>query len=160
MGVSQVEYKDALRRFASGITIVTAATEGRAHGMTATSFASVSLIPPLVLVCLEKNSRTHDLVLESRSFAVSVLADDQEELARDFALRGDKSFESRVERLGTNGAPLMAGAIAWIECTVAEVVEGGDHHVVIGEVIASESREGRPLLYYDRAYHERGHDFL
>lgn len=151
-GVDPESYKRSLRKFASGITIVTVASNGDLHGMTATSFASVSLEPPLILVSLEKRSFTHDLVLASRSFAVNVLAADQEPLARDFARRGEKSFAGIECRRSASGAPLIAGCLAWLECDITEVVPGGDHDVVVARVVASDTREGAPLIYFERAY--------
>ncbi len=120
--------------------------------MTATSFASVSLDPPLILVSLEKRSHTRNLVLASRSFAVNVLDANQESLARDFAKRGEKIFSGIECRRSASGAPLIAGCLAWLECDITDVVPGGDHDVVIAKVVASETRDGVPLIYYERAY--------
>jgi flavin reductase (DIM6/NTAB) family NADH-FMN oxidoreductase RutF len=152
VGVGPSEYKDALRKFASGVALVTVSADGRVHGMTATSFASVSLDPPLVLVCLEKGSRTRAMLLSSKTFAVSLLGAGQEAVAHAFATVGHKSFDNVPHRLGHNGAPLIEGAIAWIECDVHSIVEGGDHDVVIAEVIACTATDGAPLLYYNRDY--------
>jgi len=121
MGVGAGEYRDALRMFCSGVTIVSAAHDGRLFGMTATSFASVSLEPPLVLVCLEKESHTLEAVAAARSFAVNVLAFDQEEVARAFARPGVKPFDRVGYSAARNGAALIQGALAWIECDVTEI---------------------------------------
>ena len=120
--------------------------------MTATSFASVSLEPPLILVSLEKRSHTRDLVVAARSFAVNVLAANQERLARDFAKRGEKSFVGIESRRSASGAPLIAGCLAWLECDITEIAPGGDHDVVIAKVVASETSDGAPLIYFERAY--------
>jgi flavin reductase (DIM6/NTAB) family NADH-FMN oxidoreductase RutF len=152
VGVGPSEYKDALRKFASGVTLVTVAADGDVHGMTASSFASVSLDPPLIVVSLEKGSRTREMVLASRRFIVNILSNDQEDIAHAFATVGHKSFESLPHRLGQDGAPLIDGAIAWIECDVRDIVDGGDHDVVIAEVVACSTAEGSPLLYYNRDY--------
>lgn len=145
-------YKDALRRFASGVTIVTVAHEGTMHGMTASSFASVSLRPPLVLVSLEKDSRTHRLVLETGRFGVNVLAIEQEGVARRFSQHGDKSFEEIPHRIDGDGVPLLDDAIAVMTCLTTTVVDGGDHNVFLAEVLSATTRAGSPLLYYDRNY--------
>lgn len=152
MAIAPEEYRQALRKFASGITVVTVSSNERFHGMTASSFAAVSLQPPLILVCLEKGSTTRGFVLESRTFAVNFLSDFQEELARSFSQPGEKPFGELKYRLGRTGAPLLEGAIAWIECGVNQVLEAGDHDVFIGEVLAADQREGAPLVYFDRAY--------
>ena len=120
--------------------------------MTASSFASVSLEPPLILVCLDKASRTRALILEKGSFAVNILADDQEEVSRSFSRRGTKPFDRLPHRIGKTGDPLLDGAIASIECRLDQMVEAGDHDIFVGEVLACEARAGTPLLYYDQAY--------
>lgn len=156
MRVGPNEYKDALRRFASGVSIVTVEFEGEVHGMTATSFASVSLDPPLILICLEKASRTLSLVREARRFAVNVLAEVQEDLARKFAQHGEKPFGEVDYQTGVTHAPLLHGAIAWIECDERELINGGDHDIVVGEVIACRSHPGKPLVYFNRGYRRFG----
>lgn len=152
MAVSPDAFRSALRRFASGVTIVTVAAEDGLHGMTASSFASVSLVPPLVLVCLDKTSRTLTLVAETGAFAVNVLRSDQQDASRAFSRPGQKPFASIPHRAGANGAPLLDEAIAHLECTTYRVFEAGDHEVVLGEVTATAASAGEPLVYYDGAY--------
>ena len=152
MTVGPEDYRKALRRFASGITVVTVANGDELHGMTASSFAAVSLVPPLILVSLEKGSRTRTLVMDARHFGVNILADHQEALARSFSLPGQKPFENTKHRIGKNKLPLLEGAIAWLECRVFETVDAGDHDVVIGEVLRCEARDGSPLVYFNRDY--------
>lgn len=152
MAVSPDAFRSALRRFASGVTIVTVAAGDELHGMTASSFASVSLVPPLVLVCLDKASRTLTLVSETRSFAVNVLGAGQQEVSRAFAEPGLKPFKSVSHRFGDNGAPILDDAIAVLECATYRVFEAGDHEVVLGEVTAASAPGGDPLVYYDGAY--------
>ena len=120
--------------------------------MTASSFASVSLDPPLILVCLDKASRTRALILEKGTFAVNVLADDQEEVSRSFSKRGTKPFDELAHHPGVKGDPLLDDAIAWLECLLEEMVEAGDHDIFVGEVLAAANRDGAPLLYYDQKY--------
>lgn len=152
MAVSPDAFRSALRKFASGVTIVTVAAGDELHGMTASSFASVSLVPPLVLVSLDKSSRTLSLVAETGRFAVNVLRSDQEGASRAFSRRGAKPFATIAHRSGANGAPLLDDAIAVLECSTYRVFEAGDHEVVLGEVTASQVRGGDPLVYYDGAY--------
>ena len=151
MTVRPDDFRRALKRFASGITVVTVGGD-EPHGMTASSFASVSLDPPLVLVCLDKTSRTRELILEKGSFAVNVLSADQESVSRSFSRRGTKPFADLPHHSGVDGHPLLDGAIAWIECNVHQVVEGGDHDIVIGEVTACDAGAGSPLIYFDQGY--------
>ncbi|MBW3594995.1 MAG: flavin reductase family protein [Actinobacteria bacterium] len=152
MAVDADSFRRALRRFASGVTVVTVGLDGELHGMTASSFASVSLEPPLILVCLDKASRTRALILEKGSFAVNILADDQEDVSRSFSRRGVKPFDQLSHRPGTGGDPLLAGAIAWIECRLDQMVEAGDHDIFVGEVLSCNDHAGTPLLYYDQSY--------
>jgi flavin reductase (DIM6/NTAB) family NADH-FMN oxidoreductase RutF len=152
MTVGPDRFRDAARRFASGVTIVTVATGDVPHGMTASAFSAVSLEPPIVLVCLEKTSQTRSMVGEAGTFVVNVLSADQEHIAREFALAGMKSFTEHVHREGIDGAPVLDGAIAWFECRVMQVVDGGDHDVFLGAVIDCGTHPGEPLLYHDRRY--------
>jgi flavin reductase (DIM6/NTAB) family NADH-FMN oxidoreductase RutF len=152
MAVSPDAFRSALRRFASGVTIVTVAAGEELHGMTASAFASVSLEPPLVLLCLDKASRTLTLVTETSSFAVNVLRADQQEVSRAFSRPGIKPFASISHRRGANGAPILDDAIAVLECTTYRAFEPGDHEVVLGEVTAASAASGDPLVYYDGAY--------
>lgn len=153
MVVDAETFRETLKRFASGVTVVTVGAEEHLHGMTASSFASVSTDPPLVLVSLSRASRTHSLVTSKGSFAVSILSAEQEGLARAFAQQGVKPFDALQHHPGeVDGHPLLEGAIGWLECRVAKVIEGGDHDILLGEVLACDSTDGTPLLYYDRTY--------
>ena len=152
MPVDPADFRAALRRFATGVTVVTVGHRGELHGMTASSFASVSLEPPLILVCLDQASHTRALILEKGTFGVNVLADHQEQVSRSFSRRGEKPFDVLGHHAGAHGDPLLDDAIAWIECRLDQMVEAGDHDIFVGEVLACEAREGSPLLYYDQAY--------
>lgn len=154
--VSPEDYKAVGRRFASGVTIITVAHEGAVHGMTASSFTTVSLDPPLVLVSLERDSTTRKMVVEAEAFAVNVLSREQEPIARSFAESGPKSFEGIPHHIGPSGAPFLQGALASLGCCTTEVVEAGDHDLFIAEVTSCEFRDGEPLLYFDRNYRSIG----
>ena len=156
MTVGPDEFRGALRKFASGITIVTAAVDAAFYGMTCTSFASVSLEPPLVLVSLENDSHTLRAVTRAGTFAASMLNAAQEDIARAFSTPGPKSFDTIDHKLAGNGAPLVLDAIALLECDVVEVVAAGDHHIIVGSVQWCETNGGDPLLYFDRAYRRLG----
>jgi flavin reductase (DIM6/NTAB) family NADH-FMN oxidoreductase RutF len=152
MAVSPDAFRSALRKFASGVTIVTVAAGDELHGMTASSFASVSLSPPLVLVSLDKTSRTLALVAETGRFAVNVLRSDQQVVSHAFSQPGVKPFATIPYRAGANGAPVLDDAIAVLECSTYRVLEAGDHEVVLGEVTAAAVPGGDPLVYYDGTY--------
>lgn len=152
MGVSQEAFRAALRKFASGITVVTVSHDGHLHGMTASSFSSVSLDPPLVLVCLAQSSRTRELVEQAGYFAVNILASEHVDTARAFARTGTKPFDTVGYAPGEHGAPLLDAALASLECRTVQVHEAGDHDVVVAAVEACTTRDGAPLLYFDGAY--------
>lgn len=152
MRVSAEDYKAAGRRFASGVTIITVAHDGEVHGMTASSFTTVSLDPPLVLVSLQQDSKTRSMVMDAEAFAVNILSREQEGIARSFSQTGPKSFEGIAHHMGPSGAPFLEGALACLGCCTKEVVEAGDHDLFIAEVECCELGSGEPLLYYDRAY--------
>jgi flavin reductase (DIM6/NTAB) family NADH-FMN oxidoreductase RutF len=148
-------------RFASGITIMSTLQAGVAHAMTANAFTSVSLDPPLVLVCVDKGVRMHDAVLDCGFWAVSVLADSHQLIAERFAKSGRDLF-SQFEGITTvpgpkTGCPLIEGALSWLECRTWASYEGGDHTIVVGEVLslgAEELADPDALIYYAGQYRE------
>ncbi len=158
MSVNDQDFKNALKLWASGVTVVTAKTEKLGlKGMTATSFSSVSMEPPQILVCINKSADTGDAVLEGKSFAVNILNTDQQEVSNQFA--GGASQEQRFANVEwqegeKTGSPIFDDALASIECTVVDQVLAGSHWVVIGEVKAVACRAGEPLMYYNSAYRE------
>ena len=154
MSFSQAELKDAFARWATGVTIVTARAGDRIHGMTVSAFTEVSLEPPLVLVCIEKNSKTQVVIADGGAFAVNMLARSQEPLARRFACREaeDRRFVDLACESGATGAPLLVGSIAILDCQVQAAHEAGDHILYIGKVVELRLSEGDPLLYCHRFY--------
>lgn len=151
-------FRQALGRFPSGITVMTTVFAGQDHAITASAFSSVSLDPPLVLVCVDRKNRFHEAVLGSGAWAVSVLAEPAQSAATWFATRGrplagqlDK-VEHRRGRL--TGAGLVNEALAWLECQTWRVYDGGDHSIVVGKVLSAELAENvdSPLLYYRSHY--------
>jgi flavin reductase (DIM6/NTAB) family NADH-FMN oxidoreductase RutF len=150
--------RSAFGAFATGITVV---TTGRSepHGMTANSFTSVSLDPALVLVCVLRESALHGAILDSGEFAVSVLRPEQEHAARYFAdrsrPRGDREFDPIESRPGPRtGAPILAGSLAWLECGLAAVYDGGDHSIFLGSVLdAGHEPDCAALLYHRGRFH-------
>ncbi len=148
-------YRQTLGRFATGVTVVTTAFQGRLSGFTANSFTSVSINPPLVLVCPNNSSGTLGPISWSRTFCINVLSVGQLDLARIFASRGrekDDVFEEIAHRPGQMGAPIFADSLAWIDCKLTATYPGGDHVILVGEVMALDSKEGTPLLYFQSHY--------
>jgi len=146
--VSELAFREAISHFATGVTIVTTTIEGRPAGMTASAVCSLSLAPVLLLVCIDNRLATHRAIDASRRFAVNVLGEDGEELARRFAQRAEDKFEGVALHEGSD-PPILADAIAHFVCDVHERVPGGDHSIFIGEVLTCAAEPGRrPLLYY------------
>ncbi|QPK61761.1 flavin reductase family protein [Methylomonas sp. LL1] len=157
MSVDAIQFKNALKLWASGVTVVTAQSADQgAKGMTATSFSSVSVDPPQILVCLNKITDTGGALLESRHFAVNILASDQQDASNQFAGNCTQAerFASVTWEAGDNGAPLLSKALVSLECKVVQQIQAGTHWIVIGEVEKVVCRGGEPLLYYSGAYRQ------
>ena len=156
MAVNPDQLRVAMRKWASGVTIVAASYQGVQHGMTVNSFASVSLEPPTVLVSLSRDSRTHALVLKSGAFAITFLTSDQQEISERFAGRtpdDEDRFGGLTAYVLTTGSPVLDGGLASLDCRVIDTHESGTNTLIIGEVVASQStEESLPLLYFDRHY--------
>jgi flavin reductase (DIM6/NTAB) family NADH-FMN oxidoreductase RutF len=146
-------FRRALGQFASGVTVVTTRdASGRRHGLTVSAFSSVSLEPPLVLVCIDHRSEANRGVRESGWFAVSVLGEGQEEVSRRFAELGTSKLQGFAFLEGSHGLPLVPGAIAHLECRVRSFHDEGDHAVWVGEVSRLAVEPGPPLLHYAGRY--------
>jgi flavin reductase (DIM6/NTAB) family NADH-FMN oxidoreductase RutF len=135
-------------RFLTGVTIVTAADDGAVHGMTVNSLTSVSLDPPLLLVCLTNAARTTTAVLRSRRFVVNILSARQERIALRFARRGADHFADLPLVPSRYGSPVVPDALAHLDCAVQQVMSAGDHQVVIATVHRLDDREGEPLGFF------------
>ena len=146
-------FRAALSRFPNGVTVVTARDRGGVdYGMTVSSFCSLSLVPPLVLICIERTTQLHLALQQATHFAVNVLAEEQEELAERFADSERTRLDGAGFARGLTGSALLEGTLASYECAIRERVMGGDHTIVIGEVIAVSARDGTPLVHHRGAY--------
>lgn len=147
-------FKLAMSHFASGVTVVTTEHEGTLYGMTVASFASLSLHPPLVLICVEKNVKSHDAIANSGRFGVNVLANEQAEVSGRFASKKiDDKFAGVSHQPGADlGVPLLDGAICAIECRLHDQLPGGDHTIFVGEVVNVQTTEAAPLIYFRSGY--------
>jgi len=154
MPIDEGLFKLALSHFASGVTVVTTAHDGRQYGMTVASFASLSLHPPLVLVCIERSVKTHDAIAAAGKYGVSILSSTQTDISSKFASRSDDKFDGVELIEGDLDVPLIAGALTAIECRVYDRLPGGDHTIFIGEVMKIHTQDGDPLLYFRSGYRE------
>lgn len=146
------QFRNALGRFASGVTVITAHHEDHPHGMTANAFVSVSLDPPLVLVSLDNRSYMHKILPAIGRYGVSVLAEDQEILSNHFAGRTVEGLHLRF--ITHEGVPLLDGAVAYFVVQVIDAHPAGDHTLYIGKVEHFEARDDRPLLFYSGKYQQ------
>lgn len=142
------QFRAVLGHFASGVVLVTGMHEGKPAGLTCQSFFSLSLDPPLIAVAPSKTSTSWPRVSSSGSICVNVLAADQEGLARTFSQTGADKFAGVGWEPAANGAPRLQGALAWLDCTIEDVHEAGDHWLVTARVIEMDYSDGRPLLFY------------
>src|SRR6266849_741110 len=140
------------RRLPTGVTVGTVGEVDSLCDMTANSVMSLSLTPPLVLIAVKKGNRTAQMISEIRCFAVNVLTAEQEPIARRFATNGLKDFSDISFKCAETGAPVLEGALAWVDCRLVEMLAGGDHNIFIGQIAAGESRSGNPLLFYGGSY--------
>lgn len=153
IGIGADEFRFALSRFPSGVTVVTTRDAGgRFHGMTVSAFASVSLEPPMILVCIEKTTGSHRALQESEFFVVNILAEGQENLSNHFASPVSDRFGGIDYRLGLGEIPVLSDACVTLECRLTYAHEGGDHTIFVGLVEKSEVKDKNPLVYWNGNY--------
>ncbi len=149
-----VDLRSVMRYFASAVSVVTGALEtGELFGLTVTAFTSVSLEPPLVLICIRNESSATGLLRKSMKFCVNILAEHQQEIAEKFSLAGEGGrFLNLDYTIGKSGSPIVRGTIGYIDCRIVDVVSGGDHTVFFGEAVEVSAEDKKPLLYLNRRY--------
>lgn len=146
-------FRSVLGQFCTGVTVVTSHDGTAPAGFACQSFAALSLDPPLVLFCPGKNSRTWPMIEATGTFAVNVLAENQREISAVFGAPGKDKFAGLDWTPSPSGAPVLDGALTWIDCALETVHDAGDHYVVIGRVTAlGEVHDGAPLLYHRGRY--------
>ena len=161
MGVIQAEFRKAMGSFATGVTVITVDYEGEVHGMTANAFASVSLDPMLVLVCVDHRARTHAHLTARKRFGVNVLAENQRAVSEYYAdpnpdhRYAEREARARFDRT-QHGTPVLHGALAYLECRLHTAQDAGDHTIFIAEVEDVVVRAGDPLLYFRSEYRKVG----
>lgn len=153
MGISPDEFRHVLSHFASGVTVVTTwDADGSPTGLTASAFTSVSLEPPLILICVDHKAQSYPALRANGRFAVNILAAEHEAVSRRFAVTSADKFDAVAYRPGPLGLPLLPEALAHLECRTVHVYPGGDHTIFVGEVEGARAREGEPLLYFRGDY--------
>jgi flavin reductase (DIM6/NTAB) family NADH-FMN oxidoreductase RutF len=154
-GVSPEAFRDALGAYATGVTVVTAVGPEGPSGATANAVTSLSLEPPMMLACLDRDSRTLTSVRAQGRFGVNALAAGQAELARAFSAKhpGPEKWAG-VEWSERQGLPRLDGALVWVACELRDLIDGGDHLILTGNVLEAEAREGHPLLFHRGDYRD------
>ena len=153
MTVTEDEFRNVLGRFPSGVTVVTTVgANGKDYGITVSAFSSVSLVPPLVLICIERTASAHEPLTTSAGFVVNILSADQEQLARRFSIVDIDRFEGVGYSRAQNGIPILDDVVAVIECTRNTLFDGGDHTIIVGRVDTARAYGTKPLLYYRGGY--------
>lgn len=151
-----VNFRDAMRRFPTGVTIVTTLADGTPFGFTANAFTSVSADPPMVLICVNREASAHPMIARSSVFCVNILSSEQTDIAKlfaDHARRADR-FAGLQTHAATTGAPIIDGCIAYVDCRLSEEHTAGTHTVFIGEVVDSGVSPGKPLGYLNADYRD------
>ncbi len=153
MPPDEASFRTVLGHFATGVTIITAMNGSEPVGVSANAFTSVSIDPPLILFCASKSSSTFPKIQEAGKFTVNILNEHQEDVCRVFATKGADRFTRIGWRPSANGNPILHDALAYVDCTMERVDDGGDHHIVIGRVaeLGITSEDG-PLLFYRGGY--------
>ncbi len=155
MAIESRELRNVMGHFATGVTIITTKdVNGKPFGLTANAFSSLSLDPPLLLICVDKKVDCYAYFEESKVFGVNFLSEGQDHLSTRFATKGIEKFEGVSYTLGELGVALLDGALAHIECQLASAYEGGDHTVYLGEIVRVIVFEERPLLFYRGKYYK------
>ncbi|MBZ5506745.1 MAG: flavin reductase family protein [Acidobacteriia bacterium] len=150
---SQNDFKSACSRFPSGVTITTVMGEGGLpYGITVSSFTSVSLSPPLVLVCIDQRSPVLQHIEVGKHFGINVLAAHQQELSIKFSRDRNDRFSGIQWSAGQTGVPLLSDVLASFECETVQMLVGGDHWILLGKVLHANSQNGEPLIYVNRCY--------
>ena len=155
--IQRQQFRRIFGKFASGITVLTVRdVRGHSHGMTANSFTSVSMTPPLVLICVDHRARILEHLRTGQNFGINILSASQKHLSEKFAGSSRDRFAGVDWYPGRTGVPLLADVLATIECAREQVVTAGDHDVVIGKVLFADCHDGEPLVFYSSQYRALG----
>jgi flavin reductase (DIM6/NTAB) family NADH-FMN oxidoreductase RutF len=155
MAISNDEFKASLGRFASGVTVVTTKdNDGNLHGLTVSAFSSVSMNPPLILICIHKNTGSYSSFEESKAFVVNILEESQQNISNHFASHLDDKFSGQNYELNENGLPILADCLVNLECSLKNSYYGGDHTIFVGQIEKAKIADGKPLIYWLGKYRQ------
>jgi 3-hydroxy-9,10-secoandrosta-1,3,5(10)-triene-9,17-dione monooxygenase reductase component len=154
MSLEPAEFRRVLGHWLTGVCIVTTRDPGGpVRGLTVNAFSALSLEPPLVLICVARTSDSHEAIRTGGAFAVNVLGADQERIARRFSSKlSAAKFDGLACRDAVTGSPILEDAIAWIDCRLREALDGGDHTIFVGDVVAADATDGDPLAFFRGGY--------
>lgn len=153
MPISSADFRSALSRFASGVTVVTTQdAAGNRHGITVSAFCSVSLDPPLVLICIDKNTGSHYAFEQAGRFTVNILARDEAHLSEHFATLLPDKFAGVDYAVDEHGIPILSASLVNLQCSLFKALDGGDHSIFLGEVEHVIVRDAKPLVYFRGSY--------
>ncbi len=155
MAILEDQFRRTMRLWASGVSVVTSRRDGGLQAITVSSFCSLSLTPPLVLVAVAHEARSHTQIAGQRAFAVNILREDQSDLSDLAAGRAGEQgawLEGVAHTTAVTGAPILKDCLAWLDCSLSDRHEGGDHTIFVGRVEACGDGDGHPLLYFHSAY--------
>jgi flavin reductase (DIM6/NTAB) family NADH-FMN oxidoreductase RutF len=159
MAVDAQSLKKTMRQWASGVSVVTTVLGDDRGGMTVSAFNSLSLEPPTILVCLNKDASMIPMLEAAGVFGVSILNEQQVEISQRFAgqvvlAEGETRFDGVPVHTAETGVPLLSEALAWLDCRVIAKYDAGTHYIIVGEVVATAQTDGEPLVYYNRGYRQ------
>ena len=153
MTLDSNEQRRILGKFATGVTVASTKVGDETWGMTANAVSSLSLYPPLVLLCIQRDGQSHTKFTAGGCFALNILSAEQQEISDRFAFKGPKDFSDLETTTAETGAPILKHALGWVDCRLKEILPGGDHDIFVGEIVAGGAAEdGEPLLYYSGKY--------
>lgn len=153
MAIDPQELRRVMGHFATGVTVITTTDkEGQPNGLTANAFMSLSLDPALILISVDKSATCYACFEPPNNFTVNFLSEDQEDISRRFATKGIDKFAGLEWRAGVNGAAIIGGSLAHVACRIRQVYDGGDHTIVVGEILEAKASGDRPLLFFKGKY--------
>ena len=151
--ISTNKFKKTLGSFATGVTVVTTSLDNKSYGLTVNAFSSLSLYPPLVLICIDKKSESNKILRRSKIFAVNILHQNQKHLSKIFSDSTNRNrFRDVKTTTKTTGSPIIANSLGYIDCTVKKIISAGDHNIFIGNIESLNNRNLDPLIYYRGNY--------
>ena len=155
MAITNEEFRASLGRFASGVTVVTTKDgAGELHGLTVSAFCSVSMNPPLILVCIQKTTGSYHAFEESKVFVVNILSESQKDISNQFAFKHEDKFAGISYQKGIEDLPVLDDCLVNLECQLKHSYDGGDHTIFVGEIVKTTVRDGKPLSYFHGNYHQ------